>query len=113
METKLLSDFTIFNDEHLTKKIIYQDVHLLTFILNLNPGQTLPRHGHDDTTLTLQILAGAGTIAINDEPQPIVKNQLYILAGADILEVPLVSAPLSMLVNITPNPTNPIYRQPR
>ena len=113
MEQKLLGDFMVFSTEHLTKKIIYQDKDILTFVLNLKPGHKLPRHGHEGGTLTLHILQGAGTIAINDERQPLVAGQFYILSGTDLLEVPEVTKDMSLLVNIAPNPTNPIYRQPR
>lgn len=113
MEQKLLADFMVFSTEHLTKKIIYQDKDILTFVLNLKPGHKLPRHGHEGGTLTLQIIQGAGMIAINDVKQPMVEGQIFILSGTDLLEVPEVTIDLSLLVNIAPNPTNPIYRQSR
>jgi redox-sensitive bicupin YhaK (pirin superfamily) len=113
MEQKVLGDFMVFAADHLTKKIIYQDNDILTFVLNLKPGQKLPRHGHEGGTLTLQILQGAGTIAVNDQTNNMVTGQIYFLAGTDLLEVPEVTKDLSLLVNIAPNPSNPIYRQPR
>ena len=113
MDIKLLEQYLSFNDEHLTKKIIYQDQDILTFVLNLKPGQKLPRHGHEGGTLTIQIIKGTGTIAINDAQAAMHAGQLFFLSGTDLLEVPLVKSDLSLLVNIAPNPSNPIYRQPR
>jgi len=113
MEQKLVGDFMVFATDHLTKKIIHQDKDILTFVLNLRPGQTLPRHSHENTTLTLHVLQGAGTIAVNDVKESMYEGQLFILSGIDVLEVPEVTKDLSLLVNIAPNPTNPIYRHPR
>ena len=111
MEYKKISEFVIFNNEHLTKKIIYQDPNVLTFMLNLIPGQVLPRHGHEGGTLTIEIISGAGTIAINDVKQEMSKGQLFFLAGNDLLEVPVVTENLSLFVTIAPNPSNPMYKK--
>jgi len=113
MKPKWLSEYIVYNDERLTKKIIYAEPDMLMFVLNLKPGQKLPRHGHENGTLAIQILAGNGTIKINDTPERLESGQLYYLAGTDMLEVPEVTENLSLLVTIAPNPSNPIFRQPR
>ena len=113
MNQKNLRDFIVYNNERLTKKIIYEGKDVLTFVLNLKPGQKLPRHGHEGGTLTIQVLQGTGTIKVNDEALAMQTGQVYFLEGTDLLEVPEVTSALSLLVNIAPNPSNPIYRQGR
>jgi len=113
MNQKSLHDFILFNQERLTKKIVYEGPDILTFVLNLKPGQKLPRHGHEGGTLTIQVLQGKGTIKVNDIDAPLTLGQFYVLGGTDMLEVPEVTSDLSLLVNIAPNPSNPIYRQGR
>ncbi|HAV20316.1 MAG TPA: cupin [Firmicutes bacterium] len=112
MDQKEIKSFIEFNHEHLTKKIIYQDEYLLTFMLNLKPGQTLPRHGHEGGTLIVEVIQGLGVIAINDAKQILQARQLFFLLGKDMLEVPEVVENLSLLVTIAPNPSNPIYKKP-
>lgn len=113
MKQHQLGNYIVFDSEHLTKKIIYSGDQVLVFVLNFIQGQKLPRHGHEGGTLTLLVNEGSGTIAIDEEQSIYKAGDLFILEGDETLELPSITSKTTLLVTISPNPSNPIYRQPR
>ena len=113
MDPKLLDQFIIFKNEHLTKKIIYEDEHLLSFTLNINVGHTVPAHSHDGSSLSIYVVEGMGDIIINKQTYKSEPGQIFYLFKNDSFAVSNVIKPLSLFVHIAPNPDNPIYRQGR
>jgi len=49
MKIEKISDKIMYNDESLTKKIIYKEDKILNFVLNFRPGQGVPPHNHKIT----------------------------------------------------------------
>lgn len=100
---------TVFRDESLTKRVLHEDANALSFLLNLRQGQSVPRHGHEHATLSLAVLRGAGTVQVNDERVDLTAGAFLTLTGADELAIPDVQEDMSLLVTLSPNPSNPIY----
>jgi len=42
-----------FKDESFTKRIIFEEEQVLTFVLNFKPGQSLPVHKHENSSVVL------------------------------------------------------------
>jgi quercetin dioxygenase-like cupin family protein len=109
MELKSIKDNIIFNDESLVKRSIWATKDVLCFTINIKKGQTVPPHKHENTTLILFVMQGKGEICINNEKQQVSPMDSLLVKGEDDFSVPLVSEDLSLLVTISPNPTDEIY----
>lgn len=111
MEFKNAGEFMVFNDETVTKRVLYADKNILSFILNVKAGQTIPPHTHEKSTLILLVLQGSGEIRINDEDERIEKDCVIQAGGDDTFAIPVVSEDMSLFVCISPNPSNKIFSQ--
>lgn len=101
----------IYRDESLTKRILYEDKNALSFLLNLKPGHSIPRHGHEHSTLIIAVLQGTGVIQVNDEKANVKNGSFLTLTKADELAVPEVTENLTLFVTISPNPSNKMFAQ--
>ena len=104
-----IHDSIVFRDESLTKRILFADKNVLTFVLNLKPGQSVPMHRHETSTLVLTVLGGAGEIAVNREKSAVREGDFLTVGGEDDFGVPTVTNDLSLLVSLSPNPTDERY----
>jgi len=109
MDIKNINDSIVFSEKTFTKRILYADRQTLSFVLNLKAGQSLPSHKHENSTLVLNVLDGKGEIRINDEVQQLEKGAFLSAKGEDDFEIPKVAEDMSLLVIISPNPSNEIY----
>lgn len=109
MDLKNIQDSMIFSDKSLTKRILYATPEVLCFVLNLKAGQTLPVHKHENSGLVYYVLTGIGEIRINDEVSEISFGSVGFAKGQDDFSIPLVKDDLSLLVTISPNPSNDMY----
>lgn len=109
MDIKNINESIVFKDNTLTKRVLYATNDILTFVLNLKPGQQLPVHRHENSSLILIVLEGTGQIKINDEVEKLAKGAVVYAKGEDDFSIPEVYENLSVIVNIAPNPTNNIY----
>jgi len=99
----------IFSDSTFTKRVLFSTPQVLCFILNLKVGQTLPVHKHETSGLVYTVLSGCGQIKINDEVADISFGAAGYAHGEDDFSIPAVSEDMSLLVSISPNPSNSIY----
>lgn len=109
MDIKNISDSIVFSEKTFTKRILSADRHALSFILNLKAGQALPSHKHEKSTVVLNVLEGKGDIRINHEVEQIGKGTFVTAKGEDDFEIPRVTEDMSLLVTISPNPSNELY----
>ncbi|MDF2617168.1 MAG: cupin protein [Sedimentibacter sp.] len=84
----------IFNDNQFTKRIVFEDEDVLSFVLNFKHGQSLPTHQHENSALTLFVIQGKGEVQ-----------------GKEPFGIPVVEEDLSVFVTITPKPNNTKYAQ--
>jgi quercetin dioxygenase-like cupin family protein len=109
MDIKNINDSIVFSDKTLTKRVLFADKQILSFVLNLKAGQVLPAHRHENSSLVMLVLDGSGEIRINAERQRLEKGTVVLAKGEDDFEIPNVSKDISILVNISPNPSNELY----
>lgn len=100
-----------FNEDQLTKRIIFDNEQILSFVLNLKKGQTLPAHKHENSAVVLNVLQGKGEVQINDEVQKIQKGSAALANGKDEFGIPSVEEDLSLFVSISPKPNNTKFSQ--
>lgn len=56
--------------------------------------------------MVLTVLSGAGNIKINDNIQEMEQGAVVMANGQDDFGIPTVTEDMSVLVTISPNPTN-------
>lgn len=109
MEVKAIKDSIIFNDSTFTKRTLYATNDILCFVLNMKPGQVLPVHKHENSTLVLHVLSGNGEVKINDEVAKLETGIVLYAKGEDDFSIPMVTTDMSIFVTLSPNPSNELY----
>jgi quercetin dioxygenase-like cupin family protein len=109
MNFRKLEDSIVFSNKTFTKRILFANDQVLSFILNLRPGQVLPVHRHEQSTLVMVTLSGSGEVLINSETEKLKKGSVVMAKGEDDFSIPSVDEDMSLLVTISPNPANAMY----
>ena len=109
MDIKNINESIVFNEKLFTKRILFANDQVLSFVLNLKAGQQLPSHKHEKSTVVFTVLAGNGEIKINDEIRGMEKGTVVMANGEDDFEIPRVNEDMSLFVTISPNPVNALY----
>lgn len=111
MDNKNMKDYIMFNDESLTKKIIFDEEKVLAFVLNLKAGQSIPIHKHGTSALIYHVLKGAGEILVNEKVIKLQEGSIGLVAGEDDFSIPKIDEDMSMYVTISPRPEDDRYAQ--
>jgi Mannose-6-phosphate isomerase len=109
VDLKNIQDSMVFNENTLTKRILFATPEVLCFVLNLKVGQTLPVHKHEHSELIYYVLTGSGQVRINDGVSEISFGSVGSAKGQDDFSIPLVKEDLSLYVTVSPNPSNEMY----
>jgi mannose-6-phosphate isomerase-like protein (cupin superfamily) len=109
MEIKDIKESIVFSEKTLTKRILFATKDILSFVLNLKPGQVLPVHKHENSSLVLHVLSGSAQIKINEESGTLSPGAVIYAKGEDDFSIPVVNEDLSLFVVISPNPSNELY----
>jgi len=111
VDIKNVNEFIEYSDKSFIKKVIFSTKEQLCFVLNFKQGQSLPTHKHENSSLVLTVLSGAGNIKINDNVQSMEQGSVVMATGQDDFGIPNVTEDMSILVTISPNPANHMYSQ--
>ncbi|MBP1924722.1 quercetin dioxygenase-like cupin family protein [Sedimentibacter acidaminivorans] len=111
MDFRNLENSIEFSDDQLIKRIIFSNEQILSFVLNLKRGQTLPVHEHENSSVVLNVLQGKGELQINDKVQKLQKGSAALANGKDKFGIPLVEENLSLFVTISPRPNDKKFAQ--
>lgn len=109
MDIKDVNESIVFSDKTFTKRTLFVTKDVLCFILNMKPGQTLPVHKHENSSLIFIVLSGAGEVRVNDDIVRITQGSAAYVKGQDDFSIPTVSEDLTLFVTISPNPANELY----
>lgn len=109
MEVKNIKDSIVFIDSTFTKRALVAVDDILCFVLNMKPGQVLPMHTHENSSLVLHVLSGSGEVKINQELVKLEEGTVLYAKGEDEFSIPSVTQDMSIFVCLSPNPSNPIY----
>lgn len=112
MDIKDINQSIVFHDQTFTKRTLVVNNDILCFVLNLKPGQVLPVHKHENSSLVMHVLSGSGEIKINDEVEKLIKGSVVSAKGEDDFSIPTVNEDMSIFVVISPNPSNAMYSKP-
>lgn len=109
MDLKNIGESIVFSDKTFTKRVLFADQNILCFVLNFKAGQSLPAHRHETSTLMLHVLGGKGTLRVNSETVALKAGDYLSVQGEDDFEVPAVAEDMTLLVSLSPNPSNALY----
>jgi quercetin dioxygenase-like cupin family protein len=109
MDIKNLTDHMTFSEESITKKVLFADNNLLSFVLNVKSGQRIAAHRHEHSSLVIGVLAGKGEVSVGFERAWVNAGAVLAVKGEEDFGVPTVEEDLSLFVTISPNPSNEIY----
>ena len=93
-----------FHNPEITKKVILQPgdaPHVKTVgQVHFKPGQTIPRHSHDDMHEIFMIRSGSGVIRINGEEHPLTAGSCTVVQPNESHEVENTSDDTMLLVYV-------------
>lgn len=109
MEVKNIKESIVFNEATFTKRTLIAVEDILCFVLNMKPGQALPTHTHENSSLVLHVLSGSGEAKVNQEMVKLEAGTILYAKGEDEFSIPTVNQEMSIYVSLSPNPSNAMY----
>ncbi|MFC3039677.1 cupin domain-containing protein [Virgibacillus xinjiangensis] len=85
MKIQNLNEYMEMNKERFTKRIIFKEDKSTVFVLNFEPGQTLPAHKHPGSNVYLLVLQGEGTFTIDRKEVPVQQDDVLVCNGDEEL----------------------------
>lgn len=85
MEIKSVKAFKEYSKEKFTKRVMYKEGGSTVFVLNFEPGQTLPAHKHPGTNVYILVLNGAGTFTIDGNQRELKEQDVLLIDGDEEL----------------------------
>ncbi|MGG3467934.1 cupin domain-containing protein [Neobacillus pocheonensis] len=83
MKKQKISEFVEYNNEKFTKRIMFKEGDSTVFVLNFEPGQSLPTHKHPGSHVYLLVLQGQGVFTINNEKVEVEKDDVVLCTGEE------------------------------
>jgi quercetin dioxygenase-like cupin family protein len=112
MKIEKLRDRIVYLENSLTKRVIFNEEKVLTFVLNMMPGQELPPHQHEDSDLVMHVLTGSAELTVDDNTQTITTGDVVHCVGNEVFSMKNnTNENLSCFVVIAPRPTPKAYAQ--
>ncbi|PLR80925.1 cupin domain-containing protein [Bacillus canaveralius] len=85
MEKKSAALLQEFNENHFTKRVIFNKGESTVFLLNFMAGQYLPPHKHPGAEVYLMVLQGNGVITIDGVKTEVTEKDVILADGAEEL----------------------------
>ncbi|KKB34822.1 cupin domain-containing protein [Bacillus thermotolerans] len=85
MNKQSLEEFIAFSEETFSKKIIMKGEKSTVFLLNFEPGQSLPPHPHPNADVYAVVWEGSGVFMINKESFQAEKGTVVHCRGEETL----------------------------
>ncbi len=103
MDVFNLADYQPTSPAGFTKRVFQQSANGLLFILNFEPGQTLPAHTHADSEIAVAVLEGQGEASVDGRAEALRPGILLHCGGSESFSVRNTgSSRLSVLVFLYP-----------
>lgn len=110
MKLEKIKDRIVYNENTFTKRVIFNEEKILTFVLNMIPGQEIPPHHHEESDLVLHVITGGGKLTVDGKVQNITAGDVIYCTGNEIFSlVNNTNENLSCFVVIAPRPTPTLY----
>jgi quercetin dioxygenase-like cupin family protein len=112
MKLEKIKDRIAYHEKTFTKRVIFNEEKVLTFVLNMMPGQEIPPHQHEESDLVLHVLTGGGKLNVDGKIQDITVGDIVYCTGNEVFSlINNKDENLSCFVVIAPRPTPKLYAQ--
>lgn len=109
MKIEKLSEKIVYMDDKLTKRIVFKEERVLSFILNFRPGQGVPPHNHEESDLIIHVLVGHGKMEVDGISHEIAQGDIIYCKGTEVFSLKNAGdQDMSCFVILAPNPS-PVY----
>ena len=109
MQIVKLAEKIEYDDQKLTKKIIFKEDRVLNFVLNFKPGQGVPAHNHEQSDLIIHVIVGQGEMGVDGTIHKIVQGDVIHCKGTEVFSLTNTEDNnMSCFVILAPNPS-PMY----
>lgn len=110
MRLEKISDKMVYLDNTFTKRILFNEEKVLTFVLNLKSGQELPEHQHEKSDLVLHVITGSGELTVDGKTSDISVGDVVYCVGEEVFSLKNNSNEnMSCFVVIAPRPSPKAY----
>lgn len=110
MKLEKIADKIVYLDNTFTKRVLFNEEKVLTFVLNLKNGQELPPHQHEESDLVLHVIAGKGELTVDGKVSNIEVGDVIYCVGEEMFSLKNNSNEnMSCFVVIAPRPSPKAY----
>ena len=110
MKIEKIADRIVYSEETFTKRVLFSEEKVLNFVLNIMPGQELPKHHHEDSDLIFHILTGGGMLTVDGNDQKVTVGDVIHCEGKEEFSLKNdTNENLSCFVVLAPRPVPKIY----
>ena len=107
MKIEKLSDKIVYMDDKLTKRILFKETRVLSFVLNFRPGQGVPPHNHEQSDLIIHVLVGQGEMVVDGIIHQISQGDVIHCKGKEVFSLTNTGdKDMSCFVILAPNPSS-------
>lgn len=102
----------VYNDDTFTKRLLFSEKNLLSFVLNLKSGQEIPPHKHENSDLILYVIKGGAKLTIDNKPHAIKEGDIIHCKGDEEFYLQNnTNDDFSSIVVLGPRPEPKIYAE--
>lgn len=84
MHIKPIQPAMQYDDQRLTKRVLFNEEGHAVFVLNFNPGQELPPHKHPGAALFILVLTGSGTVIVDGKETAVSQHDAIYCSGEEL-----------------------------
>lgn len=100
----------MFLENTFTKRVLFNEEKVLSFVLNMKPSQEIPPHQHEESDLVLHVLTDSGELTVDGKTQTIVPGDVIYCTGEEVFSlINTGSEDMSSFVVIAPRPGVKLY----
>jgi quercetin dioxygenase-like cupin family protein len=109
MKIEKISEKIVYSEEKFTKRILFNENKVLTFVLNFKPGQGVPAHNHEQSDLIIHVLVGTGEMGVDGVMHKVTEGDVIHCKGSEVFSLRNNGEKdMSLFIILAPNPS-PVY----
>lgn len=107
MKLEKILDKIVYNENTISKRMLFNTGKVLNFMLNLKPGQGVPSHNHENSDMIIHVVSGDEGEVVTDGNKTIVtQGDVFHCDGIEMFSLTNTGKEnMSCFVVLTPNPS--------
>lgn len=87
MEHNNINDHLKYSEEGFTKELLIKNNHMLCFLLNLMPGQMVPKHNHENSDGLAYMVKGSMLFTIGEKEVCVAEGDVISFDGNEMVGI--------------------------